>query len=364
MRRLSRFISGVMVAALLFASPGNTSADSVFSTERQTLKIADSIYVIRHKDPFPGWVHGNTTVIIGERQVLVVDSCQTLAAAQEDIEQIRKWTNKPVAYLLNTHWHQDHNGGNKAYLDAFPAISIVAHPETRAMEDETSPNLPAQMRKQAEELQTTVRKRLESGKGSDGQPLTEEKRAKAKEYLAETEALIAQANLFVYKPPTLLVDRDLTIDLGNRVVKVMYLGRGNTGGDIVAYLPQEQLLVSGDLVVHPIPYTFDGYPSEWIKTLEKLSQLKPATIVPGHGEILHDTSYIELIAEMMKSVVAQVDAKIRVDRDIPLPEVQKSIDWKPFRERFCGTDKSNCDFFDYSLGEKFVEFVYHEAKAR
>jgi glyoxylase-like metal-dependent hydrolase (beta-lactamase superfamily II) len=340
------------------------SADSVFSTERQLIKIAEGIYLIRHKDPFPGWVDGNTTVVIGDRQVLVVDSCQTLSAAQEDIAQIRKWTDKPVAYLLNTHWHQDHNGGNKAYLDAFPAISIVAHPETRAMMDVTSPNLGGEMRKQAEDLRMTVRKRLDSGVGSDGKPLTEQKKADAKEYLAEADALIEQAKIFVYQPPTFLVDRDLTIDLGNRTVRVMHPGRGNTGGDIVAYLPQEKLLVAGDLVVHPIPYTFDGYPSEWIGTLQQLTQLKPTTIVPGHGEILYDTSYIELLREMMKTIIAQIDAQIRANREISLADLQKSIDWKPFRERFCGTDNSNCGFFDYSVGEKFVELAYHEAKAR
>jgi len=353
-----------VAVGLIFTAHSAASADSVFSTERQLLKLADGIYVIRHKDPFLGWVHGNTTVIVGERQALVVDSCQTLSAAQEDIEQIRKWTDKPVAYLLNTHWHQDHNGGNKAYLDAFPAVSIVAHPETRAMMDRTSPHLGADMRKQAEDLQVTLRKRLDSGKGSDDKPLTEEKKAEAKIRLVEAEALIEQARIFVYQPPTFLVDHDLSIDLGKRLVKVMHLGRGNTGGDIVAYLPQERLLVAGDLVVRPIPYTFDGYPSEWIRTLQQLSQLKPATIVPGHGEILHDTSYISLLEEMMTSVVAQVDAKIRANREIPLAEVQKSIDWKPFRERFCGTDKSNCGFFDYSVGEKFVELAYHEAMAR
>lgn len=361
---MSRLSWAIVLVVLFLAGTSSLRADSVLSPERQLLKIADGIYVIRHKDPFPGWVHGNTTVIAGDRQVLVVDSCQTLFAAQEDIAQIRKWTDKPVAYLLNTHWHQDHNGGNKAYLDAFPAISIVAHPETRAMMDITSPNLGAEMRKQAEDLQTTVRKHLDSGLGSDDKPLTEQKKADAKEYIAETDALIKQARIFVYQPPTFLADRDLTIDLGNRTVRVMHPGRGNTGGDIVAYVPQERLLVAGDLVVHPIPYTFDGYPSEWIETLQQLSQLKPAIIVPGHGEILHDTSYLELLREMMKSVVAQIDAKVRANREAPLADVQKSIDWKPFRERFCGTDKSNCGFFDYSLGEKFVELAYHEAKAR
>src|SRR5215471_8270767 len=99
-----RAIFLTLISFLLLAFPVLTVpafADSVLSTERQLIKLADGVYVIRHKDPFPGWVQGNTTVVIGDRQVLVVDSCQTLSAASEDIEQIRKWTSKPVAFLLN-----------------------------------------------------------------------------------------------------------------------------------------------------------------------------------------------------------------------------------------------------------------------
>ena len=362
MIRLRQVLGLAAVASLIAVTA--SFADSVFSPERQIFTLTDGVYVIRHKDPFPGWVHGNTTVIVGERQVLVVDSCQTLSAAQEDIQQIRKWTNKPVGFLLNTHWHQDHNGGNKAYLDAFPAIAIVAHSETRAMTDRTSPNLRADMLKQAKDLQTQLRKRLESGKGPDGDPLTDQKKAEASERFAEATALIEQAENFIYQPPTLQVDDELTIDLGKRVVRVLHLGRGNTGGDIVAFLPQENILVAGDLVVHPVPYAFDGYPSEWIKTLDRVLQLEPQTIVPGHGEILHDTSYVKLLAQMMRLIVSQVDAKVRANSEISLADLQKSLDLKAFREQICGGDKNACGFFDYSIADKFVELAYHEAKAR
>ena len=70
-------------------------------------------------------------MIIGDREVFVVDSCYRPSSAQEDIEQIRQWTNKPVGYLLNTHFHNDHNNGNKTYMDAFPSLSIIAQEETK-----------------------------------------------------------------------------------------------------------------------------------------------------------------------------------------------------------------------------------------
>lgn len=99
----------LLILALSLGLP--VSADSIFSKERVVTKLAEGVYTIRHIDPYPGWVHGNTTVIIGEREVFVVDSTQLFSSALEDISQIRKWTDKPVRYLLNTHWHQDHNGG-------------------------------------------------------------------------------------------------------------------------------------------------------------------------------------------------------------------------------------------------------------
>ena len=160
------------------------------------------------------------------------------------------------------------------------------------------------------------------------------------------------------------MDRELTVDLGNRIVKVMHIGRGNTGGDLIAYLPQEKILVTGDLVVFPVPYAFDGYPSDWIKTLATLSQIGASTIVPGHGEILQDNSYLNLLAEMMKSIVSQVEAKVRANSEVLLQEVEKSVDLKPFRQHICGSDAQNCGFFDYSVADKFVELAYHEAKAR
>ena len=67
---------------------------------------------------------------------------------------------------------------------------------------------------------------------------------------------------------------------------------------------------------------------------------------------------------MMKSVVAQVEAKVRAKSEVSLQEVQKSLDLKPFRQQICGNDAQNCDFFDYSVADKFIALAYHEAKAR
>jgi hypothetical protein len=115
---------------LLFAqSP--LLADSVTAKERTVTKLAEGVYEIRHKDPPDHFSQGNTVVIIGDIGVLVVDSCYLPSSAREDIAQIRQWTNKPIRYLLNTHWHSDHNFGNAMRM-LFPQLPSSRRPKRQS----------------------------------------------------------------------------------------------------------------------------------------------------------------------------------------------------------------------------------------
>src|SRR5215470_2710683 len=109
-------------------------------TPRKVTKLADGIYTIEHPGHRQdGLFSGNTTVVIGTRQVFVVDSAYLPSVTREDIAQIRQWTSKPVTFLLNTHFHNDHNLGNYLYVDAFPSITIIAHAETKKTMDMFGP---------------------------------------------------------------------------------------------------------------------------------------------------------------------------------------------------------------------------------
>ena len=124
-----RALFRLLEALLIFASPAfGGSADA---GQRQVTRLANGVYAIQHNSLNDGNVNGNITVIIGDREVFVVDSCCLPSLARGDIAQIREWTDKPVRYLLNTHFHNDHNNGNKTYLDAFPSLAIVAQEETK-----------------------------------------------------------------------------------------------------------------------------------------------------------------------------------------------------------------------------------------
>ena len=106
--KLSRSSAVAILAVRALASAA--CADSVKTRERQVRQLAPGVYTIRHADPTDDFPDGNTTVVIGEREVLVVDTCYLPSSADADIALIRGWTDKPVRWVLNTHWHNDHVG--------------------------------------------------------------------------------------------------------------------------------------------------------------------------------------------------------------------------------------------------------------
>jgi cyclase len=134
----------------------------------------------------------------------------------------------------------------------------------------------------------------------------------------------------------------------------------------VAYLSKERIIAAGDLVVYPIPYIYDGYPTEWIQTLQNLSQIDADTIIPGHGPILHDKTHVLLIRDLLKSAVVQMNARLKQTRPAmfqALEDVKGAVDLTPFRPRFAGTDSDLGAEFD-DMAANLVKVVFEEASLR
>ncbi len=348
-----------LALATLLVSAGPLFGDA---NERTVTQLADGVFSIEHKSSNDGNVIGNTTVIIGDREVFVVDSCYLPSQAREDIAQIRKWTNKPVGYLLNTHFHNDHNNGNKTYLDAFPSLAIIAQEETKKDMDLIQPG---NIERGPKQMAHTIAV-LKGGKTPDGRTLTDDEKKQVQDILPGLEKQEEEFKTMVYQPPTLTFSDRLDIDIGNREVQVKQLGRGNTPGDAIAYLPKERILVAGDLLVHPIPYTYDGYPAEWAQTLQKMAQLDAAIIVPGHGPVFRDKVYLSLVTDLMNSSVEQVRARI-CQLGFPgshtVNDIKGSVDLTPFRSRFARDDKDLQAEFD-DMAEHLVKITFSEAAQR
>jgi glyoxylase-like metal-dependent hydrolase (beta-lactamase superfamily II) len=336
-------------------------ADSTATRERAVTQLADGIYEIRHPDAPDTFPQGNTTVIIGDKAVLVVDSCLLPSTAREDVDQIRKWTSKPVTYLLNTHWHFDHTLGNSTYAGAFPAIQIIAHIHTQKTIADFNQGAVDRYPGRADRF----RKVLESGKEPDGRLLTPGARKDYERSLAGLAPVVAEFKNAVQLVPNVSFDRELNLDLGNRTVQIKFLGRGNTAGDTVVYLPKEKILLTGDLVDHPVPYFFGGFPVDQVNTLQALAMIDATTIIPGHGDILHDKAYIYEMIDLLRTVNTEVEREINKGKTLEevQDELPKTIDVKAWRDKFAGNREEDGDFFDETFSG-LVKAAYNQLKAR
>lgn len=315
---------------------------------RSVKKLARGVYEIRHPDAPDQFPQGNTTVVIGSRAVLVVDSCYLPSSAREDIAQIRKWTKLPVRYLMNTHWHFDHTMGNGEYKAAFPGIQIIAQQATGKSVAGYNPGWFARYPVR----NAAIRKMLKDGVDADGKALTDNGRQGLVEELKGRDLVEPEFKKVHDAPPTRTFETRLDLDLGGRRVQLLCLGKGNTAGDALMFLPRERILAAGDLVDHPVPYLGGGFPSEQVGTLRRLMALHPKLLVPGHGEVLHGTAFVGQMVSFIETVNRVVsDALYHLGSgskklEQVRAEVMAKLDLPKWRNVFGGFDADNREFFE------------------
>ena len=140
----------------------------------EIVQIHEGVYAARVQPAPPMYVFANALIVVDDEGVTVVDTPQSPAAAL--VDEIRKLTDKPVRFVINTHWHGDHVYGNQMYRDPFPDVVFVGH---RTIREDMLDLGAAMLAEELETLPETIRQRemwLSSGKGPDGEELTTERR--------------------------------------------------------------------------------------------------------------------------------------------------------------------------------------------
>ncbi len=260
--------------------------------------LADGVFVAE-----PLYGGGNSTVIVNGDYVVVVDAQGTEAAARALISEIRRRTDAPVRYLVNTHWHGDHHGGNAAFKRAFPTVTILAG--SGAREDirirsnaeirEVAPFLRELMRPAENHLAEGIR---------DGRSLTNTQLQELETFVSEeVEFLNNVPPGFRYTEPDTELDAAVELTDGGRRVVIMPTGPAHTRGDVVVLLPDDGILVAGDILTVPYVVPRSGFPKRYSRVLDELLAEAPSVIVPGHGPPADHGELAGTMADFLTTVV-------------------------------------------------------------
>ena len=239
-------------------------------------KLSDNAYAYTAEgDP-------NTGIIIGDDCVMVIDTQATPIMAQDVIAHIRTVTDKPIKYVVLSHYHAVRVLGASAYQ---PEQIIASH-----------------------DTYELIVERGEQDKASE---------------IGRFPRLFQ--NVESVPPgmtwPTMTFKGEMTLWLGKLEVKLMQVGRGHTKGDTIVWIPSQRVLFSGDLVeFDATPYAGDAYFEDWPATLDALAAMQPSSLVPGRGAALKTREQVEAglrgTREFVSDLYASVKAGVAAGKDL------------------------------------------------
>jgi len=269
-------------------------------------------------------VGSNSAVIVNRDDVLIVDSHISPESGRVMLQELKAITDKPVRFLLNTHFHFDHVNGNQAFA---PAVDIIGHEYTRRrltgdiLQKGMFADILRGMPKQLEDL------RARAASEQDAATKT-----RLDQQLRVQTAYAESLKDLKVTPPTVTLDDRMTLIRGDRQIRLLFLGRGHTGGDVVAYLPGERLLCTGDLLVNGLPNLIDGFINDWPDTLEKLKALDFDDVIPGHGEPFKGKAPIDWLQAFLRDLWQQASALH--DQKVSVADAAARIDMTRHRPHF------------------------------
>ena len=245
----------------------------------ELFKVTDRVYIFRNIT--------NSSFVIGDRSVAVIDTQVNLPTAERLLSMIRSVTHKPIEFVINTHYHWDHTNGNRLFKDQ--GATIISSKLTKKYMIDRAPR----------------QKEFLAGRGFE---------------LGDDPFL-----------PDALFEGETDIDLGHMPLPLFFAGSAETDDATAIHIPSEKVIMSGDTVMtgsFPIfgqPVWDEGLEGNerWIQTINKLLSLNPAHIVPGHGPLAHEAE-LDLLMKIERYFIDEV--KALVSKGYPVDQVLKDLE--------------------------------------
>ncbi len=294
--------AGLFVAVL---AGGEVRGDEIRGAENsKTVEVWKNLFTVVHGDG----VDSNTTFLITRDGVVVVDTRVTPMEAGKVLREIRKRTDLPILYTINTHYHGDHTFGNQVFKNS---RAIIAH--------------------------ENVRRNLTGSSGAA--------------HLDFFKTMnIPGMNETVITLPNIIFKERMEIFVGGYHLKLMH-ARGHTDGDLFIYIEELKTIITGDLVFNrKVPYMGDAYVEEWISALHELSNLDAEIYIPGHGEpggkpvLIAMRHYLFNLKEMVRDQLEN-GKSLEATQDAVRPALQKKYKtWK------------NLNWLDANIQRAYLEY--------
>jgi cyclase len=240
------------------------------------------------------------------------------------VADIKTLTDKPIHFVVNTHYHFDHTQGNQVFGSD---VLIIGSEFTR---NQLASNL--LQKRTYVSFVDSLPQRFERLKQQAAAETDPQKKTMLQQQLAAQEAWLTGQKDVVVTPNNVTVRDKLTLYRGNREIQILFLGRGHTGGDLVVYLPKEKVVCTGDLMENSIPYGGNSYPLEWISTLDALKGLDFDAVLPGHGAQFTGKEKITVFQEYLRDLWKQAGQLKK--QGIPPEDAAKRIDMTAYKRDF------------------------------
>jgi cyclase len=307
-------------AVVLAQSPNAATTGKAYKFEA----VANGVYYATSTGTMA--TGSNNVAVVGDRDVLVVDTGTSPAAARAFIDDLKLVTTKPIRYVVNTHFHYDHTDGNQVYAGK---ADIIAHEYVKfAIEKldvlHREPFVTSQLTNVPARIETLTKR------------IAEEKDAQQKAAL-ERQLAVAQRGWEELKeirptPPNVTYSTKKVVNLGGREVQLLFLGRGHTNGDTVVFLPKEKIVATGDLMESQVAYMGDAQFDEWVATLEALKKLDWDLDLPGHGSPFKEKARVTAFQGYLSDLVSQSRALKQQGRTAE--DTARVVDLTKYRDTF------------------------------